>query len=85
MLAWDEAQKALTTEPYEEVDSVYVPYERILQFDSVKKLETNRDEIRVSLKHCDEDNFLILEDGLQISNLYPMEPTDDENAIDIWN
>ena len=79
-MAWETGQKALTTEPYEELDSVFVSFERLLQFDFVKKFETNIDEIKDALKTCEYFNFHVLEDGIQIDNPPESDTWYDENG-----
>ena len=44
-IARNKRREAMETEPYEAPDSVLVKYEDILMFDSVKKLETNVEEM----------------------------------------
>ena len=75
-IAWSEAQKALSTEPYEEVDSVFVSFERLMQFDFVEKFETNLEEVEVALKAVDDVNIKVLEDGVEISNLTQVEESE---------
>ena len=78
-MAWETGQKALTTEPYEIMDSVFVSFERLMQFDFVKKFETNIEEIKDALKTCEHFNFHVLEEGIQIDNP-PESDTYDEDA-----
>ena len=79
-IAWSEAQKALSTEPYEEVDSVFVSFERLMQFDFVEKFETNLEEVEVALKAVDDVNIKVLEDGLEISNLTQVEESEESDC-----
>ena len=79
-IAWSEAQKALSTEPYEEVDSVFVSFERLMQFAFVEKFETNLEEIEVALKAVDDVNIKVLEDGLEISNLTQVEESEESDC-----
>ena len=78
-MAWETGQKALTTEPYEILDSVFVSFEKLLQFDFVKKFETNLEEIKYALKTCENVNFHVLEEGIQIDNP-PESDTYDEDG-----
>ena len=79
-IAWSEAQKALSTEPYEEVYSVFVSFERLMQFDFVEKFETNLEEVEVALKAVDDVNIKVLEDGLEISNLTQVEESEESDC-----
>ena len=81
-MAWEEGQKALTTEPYEILDSVFVSFERLMRFDFVEKFDTNLEEIRDSLKACENLNFHILEDGIQVDNPPEIETDDDDDDSD---
>ena len=44
-LARTKKMLAMTTEPFEDLNEVFVTYEEILQFDPVKNLDTNAEEI----------------------------------------
>ena len=81
-MAWEEGQKALTTEPYEILDSVFVSFERLMRFDFVEKFDTNLEEIRDSLKACENLNFHVLEDGIQVDNPPEIETDDDDDDSD---
>ena len=81
-IAWSEAQNALSIEPYEELDSVFVSFEKIMQFDFVDKFETNLKEVEVALKTVDDVNIKLLEDGLEINILTQDESNDEDSDED---
>ena len=55
-LARTKKMLAMTTEPFEDLNEVFVTYEEILQFDPVQNLETNGEEIFEVLRKQTEND-----------------------------